>query len=105
MDDYKEFTRDELIAIIAKQNETIAILTARVHELELQLKQNSSKPPSSDGLAKPTAKSLRKKSGKKPGGHKGRGLKSTMSKSPASQMTLRFLLTTTKQSVTLAMLK
>ena len=81
MDNYKEFTKDELIAIIVKQNETIAILTARVHELELQLNQNSSnssKPPSSDGLAKPTAKSLRKKSGKKPGGqkgHKGHGLK------------------------------
>ena len=51
MDDYKEFTKDELIAIIIKQNETIEILTARVHELELQLNQNSSnssKPPSSD---------------------------------------------------------
>ena len=81
MEQFKNFTKEELIAIIVKQNMTIAILKARVHELEQQLNQNSSnssKPPSSDGLAKPTAKSLREKTGKKPGGqkgHKGHGLK------------------------------
>jgi hypothetical protein len=84
----EKLSREELIAIILEQNKVIAELTAKVAkltareaELELQLKQNStnsSKPPSSDGLAKPAVKSLRVKSGKKPGGqkgHKGHGLK------------------------------
>jgi transposase/uncharacterized coiled-coil protein SlyX len=55
------------------QQEMIASLTARVKELEDQLAKdstNSSKPPSTD-LPKPKPKSLRAKSGKKPGGQKG----------------------------------
>ena len=48
----------------------------RIAELEARLRQNprnSSRPPSSEGLAKPAPKprSLRKKSGRKPGGQEG----------------------------------
>src|SRR3954452_14912470 len=59
----------------AALQETIAVLLARVEELERQLGLNSSnsgKPPSSDGLRKPPrTTSLREPSGRKPGGQKG----------------------------------
>jgi len=60
---------------IAKQDKKIEMLTERVRYLEDQLSRNSrnsGKPPSSDGFKKPLrTKSLRKKSGKHPGGQKG----------------------------------
>ena len=59
-------------------NKTIESLNARIVRLTEEnsgLKEranknssNSSKPPSSDGYNKPKPKSLRKKSGRKPGG-------------------------------------
>jgi transposase len=67
---------DEIAALKAEnaqQREQIAALLERVRELEARLatdSRNSSKPPSSDGLARKT-RSLRKKSGRKPGGQLG----------------------------------
>ncbi len=62
-----------LSAQLAGQHEMIASLGRRVKELEDRLaknSRNSSKPPSSDPV-KPKPKSLREKSGKKPGGQEG----------------------------------
>jgi len=58
---------DELQALVAELRAQVADLAARVK----QNSKNSSKPPSSDGLGKPAPKSLRKKTGRKPGRPKG----------------------------------
>ena len=69
--------QDELIVAQFEQLKRLTVmvhtLSARVQELEAQLRKdshNSSKPPSSDGLAR-KPKSLRKSSGRKPGGQAG----------------------------------
>jgi len=68
-------------AIIAAQAEQIAMLLVKVAELERRLgldSSNSGKPPSSDGMKKPSrVKSLREPSGKPSGGqpgHEGKAL-------------------------------
>jgi transposase len=71
---------ESLIAALHAQNAelraTIAVRNARIADLERQLglnRGNSGKPPSSDGLKKKPARvrSLRERSGKKPGGQQG----------------------------------
>jgi transposase len=70
-----EPSREELIALVAAQAVEIAGLKARVAELERRLGLNSSnsgKPPSSDGLTKPSrVTSMREASGRPSGGQKG----------------------------------
>jgi transposase len=83
-----EASREELLAVIAQQAAVIAqqgnaidglaaqneTLVALVAELERRLgsnSTNSSKPPSSDGLAKPPPRSMRQKTGRKPGKQRG----------------------------------
>lgn len=64
---------EQLLAALATQQEQISALSAQVKELSDQRQtnsRNSSKPPSSDGYSRPP-RSLRERSGKKPGGQPG----------------------------------
>ena len=64
----------QLRASVGDLSEQLSVALARIEELTARLgmsSKNSSKPPSSDGLAKPAPKSLRAKSGRGPGRPKG----------------------------------
>ena len=61
-------------AAVVERDRVIAQLLDRVADLEARLaknSQNSSKPPSSDAFTRPQPRSLRKKSGRKPGKQSG----------------------------------
>ena len=80
-DTYRDASREELLAFIDRllqdcraKDETIKALQERIKDLERRTRMNStnsSKPPSSDGYAKPAPKSQRVKSGRSPGGQQG----------------------------------
>lgn len=65
-----EVVVDQLLAA-EQQVEDLRVKVRQLEEQQALNSTNSSKPPASDGLAKPPPRSLRAKSGRKPGGQPG----------------------------------
>ena len=63
--------KDTEISVLRAQVEALRVEVAELRARLAQNSGNSSKPPSSGGLAKPTPKSLRRKTGRRPGRPKG----------------------------------
>jgi transposase len=73
-DQLGELDKETLISIILALRQTVAAQAAVIQSMSDQLaknSQNSSRPPSSDGLKKPRTRNLRKKTGRRSGGQKG----------------------------------
>jgi len=76
-------SREQLLVVFAKPDALIVALGDRVAQLEAGLGKFSRKPSSSDGLAKPAPKSLRRLSGCKPGKQQGgQGVRLDLEQSP-----------------------
>ena len=70
----EQLDKKTLIDVVLMLQDHLDELSQRVKKLEDQVvkqSRNSSKPPSSDGLAKPKTRSLRRSEGRKAGGQKG----------------------------------
>ncbi len=70
----EQLDKEQLIELVLLSQDHLDELSQRVQELKDQVakhSRNSSKPPSSDGLAKPKTRSLRRSAGRKPGGQPG----------------------------------
>jgi transposase len=67
---HPEAVVDQLLAS-EQQNKALLERVRQLEDSQSLNSRNSGKPPSSDGLAKPAPRSLRKKTGRKPGGQPG----------------------------------
>jgi hypothetical protein len=67
----KRFTREELLSLARRRPKTLVDMFLDLQGRLACNSTNSHQPPAADGLAKPAPKSLREKTGRKPGGQPG----------------------------------